>query len=243
MLAICVLLVFHSAQEEAALALEIFLISVFGFSLIAVFTYDAVLCWRFVDFPWVCTSFAAIVVALLNIAEVDRREQTSSARSEISRSFSALIYTTQSVVTNDCQELPSRQQMWSRAPEPYDGACDRIKHFLPQMIYHYDEFAGSQDLSSLEGWARNMEVPGATPTGSWSGQYHSAKQFLLVSNKYSKLFEENSILEKEINWSRSLKNFILTTDLKYWYFAMAFFVGFRLSKTAAELLQAMVSRR
>jgi hypothetical protein len=104
---ICTALVFYSSQSEAVLALEIFFVSVLGFSLIAALSYDSALCWRFVDFPWICTSFAAIVVALLNIAEAARREQASLARSEINRSFSGLIYATQNVVTNDCEELPS----------------------------------------------------------------------------------------------------------------------------------------
>jgi len=108
MVAVSAILVFYTKQNETALALEIFLISTFGFSLVAALSYDATLGWRFVDFPWIFTSFAAIVVALINIAENARREQASYARSEISRSFSELIYSTASVVTNDCENLPTR---------------------------------------------------------------------------------------------------------------------------------------
>jgi hypothetical protein len=39
-----------------------------------------------------------------------------------------------------------------------------------------------------------------------------------------------------------LRSFILSTKLRYWYFAMAFFVGLRLSKTTAEVLQAGAAR-
>jgi hypothetical protein len=67
------------------LAAGIFLISVSGFSFIAWMTFDAALERRFVDFPWICTSFAAIVVALLNISEAGRREQISPKRRWSSR--------------------------------------------------------------------------------------------------------------------------------------------------------------
>jgi hypothetical protein len=81
MIATCLALVLKSAQGEVLVALEIFLVSVSGFSLIAWISFDASLGWRFVDFPWICTSFAAIIVALLNISEADRLKEVSLAKS------------------------------------------------------------------------------------------------------------------------------------------------------------------
>ncbi len=56
MISICVALVLSSPQSEVLVALGIFLISVSGFSFIAWITFDAAIEWRFVDFPWICTS-------------------------------------------------------------------------------------------------------------------------------------------------------------------------------------------
>ena len=225
MIATCLALVLKSAQGEVLVALEIFLVSVSGFSLIAWISFDASLGWRFVDFPWICTSFAAIIVALLNISEADRLKEVSLAKSEISQRFSDLIYAAQSTVTNDCQELPTH------APEPYRGACDRVKHFLSQMTYRHDDISTSLDLDRLSGWAMDLLVPYGYPTGSWYELFDSARRFRATTELFS------PVLRTDI-----LRNFILSIHLRYWYFAMAFFVGLRLSKTTAEVLQARAAR-
>jgi hypothetical protein len=241
MVAVCLALVLKSEQSEVLVALEIFLVSVSGFSLIAWISFDAYLAWRFVDFPWICTSFAAIIVALLNISETGHRQQVSLAKSEISRGFSDLIYATQRAVTNDCQELPTRQGMWEPSPEPYDGACDRMKHFLPQMTYQYDEFSRSLDLSGLRSWAMNMLVQDARPTGSWDRLFDSARRFLATSELFGSLLSQPRTSQND-DKTDVLRHFILSTQLRYWYFAMAFFVGLRLSKTTAEVFQARAAR-
>ena len=109
MIWICITLVLRNPHSEVLVAVGIFVESVSGFSLIAWMTFDAALEWRFVDFPWICTSFAAIVVALLNISEAGRREEVSLAKAELSRRFSDVIFATQSAVTNDCQDLPRKR--------------------------------------------------------------------------------------------------------------------------------------
>lgn len=242
MVAGCTALISISGQGEVAVALEILLISVFGFSVVAAISYDAALCWRFVDFPWICASFAAIVAALLNIGEAARREEVTHARSEISRAFSGLIYATQSAVTNDCDDLPSRSNMWERAPEPYEGACDRMKHFLPQMTFSFNEFSQTQDVTQLTGWALNLIVPDTSPKGSWQGIYNSATQFKQVANRFGPILEEKSAPRPDNSWLGWLRSVMLTAKFKYWYFFLAFFVGLRLSKTTAEVLQVKAQR-
>jgi len=164
-------------------------------------------------------------VALLNISEADRLKEVSLAKSEISQRFSDLIYAAQSTVTNDCQELPTH------APEPYSGACDRLKHFLSQMTYRHDDISTSLDLDRLSGWAMELQVPYGYPTGSWYELFDSARRFRATTELFS------PVLRTDI-----LRSFILSIHLRYWYFAMAFFVGLRLSKTTAEVLQARAAR-
>jgi hypothetical protein len=236
-IATCAALAVGGGHGDVAIALEILVASVLGFSLVAFISFDAALAWRCVDFPWVCASFAAITVALININAAALREQVLVAKSEISKRFSDLIYAVQSTVTNDCQDLPTRREMWTPAPEPYRGACDRMKRFLPQMVSQYDEFSRSSDLSGLRGWAMNMLVPQTQPTGSWAGLTESAKPFLDVSDTYGPILS-GALTAQRVDHSSILHHLVLTTGLRYWYFIMAFFVGLRVSKTTAEVLQA-----
>ncbi len=148
-IAISVGFAWRSGEEEWAAALGIFAISVLGFSLVAAISYDAAMCWRLVDCLWICSSFAAVVVALVTIEEAVNRERTSSARSEITDSFAGLLFAAQSIVTNDCEQASS-DDVRPRSPEPYKGACDRVKHLLPQMTYQYNEFSRSRQASSLK---------------------------------------------------------------------------------------------
>jgi hypothetical protein len=241
MAAASVWLAMRSPQGEIAIALEAFLLSMAGFTLIAWMSFDAALAWRSVDFPWVCTSFAAILVALLNIAEATRRENVQMAKTELSRRFSELIYAAQSVITNDCRELPTRAGMWQRSPEPYNGACDRIQHFAPQMSYAYDEFARTSDHSSLDSWALNLAVRDRTAEGSWAGLSNAAQRVLAASKTYGPVLTES--VQPKTGRFEAIRRAILSTDLKYWYFAMAFFVALRLSKTTAEVFQARAAAK
>lgn len=243
MIAACVSVAVFEKQAGVALAMEIFAISLIGFSFVAWLSYDAALGWRYVDFPWVCSSFAAIVVALINISEVTNREQINSARLEINRAFSSLIYATSSVITDDCQELLTRSTMRERSPEPYNGACDRMKHFLPQMNFAYDDFGRSDDIQILRSWAMNMLVPDSTPNGPWSSQYEFARRFLAAAETYGPKLQPTSVSGHAHSRSSSLSHFGFMTYLPYWYLILAFFVGLRLSKTTAEVLQVRRSKQ
>jgi hypothetical protein len=73
-IAICVALASYTAWEGVSAALVIFFVSVLGFSLVAAISYDAAVCWPLVDAFWICGSFAAVVVALINIDEAGSRQ-------------------------------------------------------------------------------------------------------------------------------------------------------------------------
>jgi hypothetical protein len=83
----------------------------------------------------------------------------------------------------------------------------------------------------------NIRVPNTTPAGSWAGLYDSADRFTKAVTLYKVAIEKN-----KPNLTR-LQQLLLSTELKFWYFFMAFFVGLRVSKTTAEILQAQASAR
>jgi hypothetical protein len=232
-IAVCVGMASYPASEGVSAALAIFFVSVLGFSLVAVISYDATIGWRLVDAFWVCGSFAAVVVALINIEDAASRQQISNARSEITDLFSGLLFGVQSIVTNDCEESPAVWDVRPRTPEPYKGACDQLKHLIPEMSYQYDEFSRTNKISYLKLGAQ-VCVTGAT-TGSWASLNDRANRFLQAADRLRPRLETQP-------QNDSLHQFIASTELKYWYFFMAFFVGLRLSKTAAEVFQIRASR-
>jgi hypothetical protein len=119
----------------------------------------------------------------------------------------------------------------------------RSRFLLPQMAHQYDEFARAQNVSPLKGWAMDIVAPGATPTGGWAAQYDSARRFIRGADLFGPVVQALPRASPEVSQTDGLRSFVLTTDLKYWYFFMAFFVGLRLSKTTAEVLQARASRK
>jgi hypothetical protein len=230
--AICVALASYTAWEGVSAALVIFLVSALGFSLVAAISYDSAVCWRLVDAFWVCGSFAAVVVALINIDEAASRQQISNARSEVTDLFSGLLFAVQSIVTNDCEESPAAWDVRPRSPEPYKGACDQLKHLIPEMSYQYDEFSRTNKVSFLKIGAQ-VCVTGAT-VGSWASLNDRATRFIQTADRLSPILEGDRKRDP-------LHQFIVSTELRYWYFFMAFFVGLRLSRTTADILQMRAS--
>jgi hypothetical protein len=219
--------------EGISAALAIFAASLIGFSLVAAVSHDAVLCWRFVDFFWICSSFAAVVVALVNVDEAIGREQISNARSELTDLFSGLVFAAQSIITTDCEE-PSSDDVRPRSAEPYRGACDQLKHLIPELLYEYDQFAHSNSVASLRLRVKDVLVSGA-PVGAWANLNDRVNRFVETCDRLDPILGMKGKRDP-------LHRFVVGTQVKYWYFFMAFFVGLRLSRTTAEILQVGASR-
>lgn len=224
-------------SNELNIAFSIFLASIAAFSVAAYLSFDCAIGWRCVDFPWILASFAAVVVALTSIAESARRETLYLAKVQMSQSFANLIYAAQSTVTNDCDDLPSRAGMWTRSPEPYQGACDRMKHFIPQMQHQYNEFTTLTESAIPTGWGENIRINEAAAKGSWAGMYDSSTRFTRAITTFETAKARNRPS------SGYLSRVLLGTTLRYWYYFMAFFVGLRLSKSTAEILLARHAAR
>lgn len=221
-----ILLTLFGRGVDLQIATEVFLVSLVGFSAVAAVSWDCVRGWRAVDFPWVCASFIAIIVALANISEASRRERLSLAKSEMSSAFADLIYWTNSMLVNDCVELPTRVGSWQRS-FPGQEACDRIAHFLPQMRRDFD----NPDSSSGNAWG--MEFPPNGPAGSLA----------VPGKKFDRLSNDYMAVKKANPQPTGLQARLVGTEIKFWYLMMAFFVGLRLSKVTAEWLHIHATRK
>jgi hypothetical protein len=228
----CSLLATSERVSDLNLAGEIFGVSVLGFSLIALLSFDCVSGWCVVDFAWVVAAFVAVAAALINISEGARQERLFQANTLFGRAFADLLYATQIIVANECEDSPTRADLSTRSPPPYDGACDRMKHFLPQMEYQYNRFVTSQDITSLNAWGRDVRIPDTAPKDSWVTLYDSGARFTRAIDAYSYVISENTTN------SGIVRSILLGTNRRYWYFFMAFFVGLRMSKATADLFRA-----
>jgi hypothetical protein len=143
-----------------------------------------------------------------------------------------LLFSVQSIVTNDCEESPAAWDVRPRSPEPHKGACDELKHLIPEMSYQYDEFSRTNKVSYLKIGAQ-VCVTGAA-TGTWASLNDRATRFIQTADRLGPVLETDRKRDP-------LHRFIVSTKLKYWYFFMAFFVGLRLARTTADILQMRAS--
>jgi hypothetical protein len=236
--ALAIVLAISVTQHELWTALSILLVSLIGFHTIALLSFDCATCWRAVDYPWVLATFMAILIALTNIYEGARVAPMAAAQIERKQNYEQLIYALKSVITNDCHPKPSRAGMWSVAPEPYEGACDRIEHFLPQI----ENEAARDALSSEEfygnAWGLNILVEEENAIGSWAGLYDAARKFHATSTRTREVIDS-----VRRNPRSPISSWAASGSLKYWYFALAFFLGLRLSKISAELMASVAAKR
>ena len=132
----------------------------------------------------------------------------------------SLIYAIKSTVTNDCHPKVSRVEMWVSSPEPYDGACDRIEHFLPQMEYAFDLETGPHNMSDDASWGKNLLISEESVEGSWAGLYTAARLFIDGSERTTeslKLRDSKDLVLKN--------NLASTGKLTYWQYLLAFAFG------------------
>jgi hypothetical protein len=219
-------------------ALSILLVSFLGFHAIAFLSFDCATCWRAVDYPWVLATFMAILIALTNIYEGSRVAPLAASQIERKQNYENLIYALKGVITNDCHPKPSRAGMWSVAPEPYEGACDRIEHFLPQVENEAARDALSSEGFSGNAWGLDILVQEENALGSWAGLYDVARKFDATSTRTREVIDNvrRSPRSPIASWAAS-------GSLKYWYFMLAFFLGLRLSKISAELMASVATKR
>lgn len=230
-------LALRSARADLGTAAAILGISIVGFSLIAWLSFDAVWVWRLLDYPWVCATFVAVLVALTNISENARREELFRARAEMRTAFSTLIYIVKSAVEANCQQHPSGATMYQPAPEPYKGACEQIIHFVPQMEYQLAQDGFTSSKSDIAAWGQSLCMPNTPLQGRWEAMCTAGQSFDRAAKRAKEAILENS------KPNNPLLTHLLSTDLRYWYYLLAFFVGLRLSKLTAESFQGLSMRR
>lgn len=218
---VCLTIALWSAQPDLRIAGVILVVSLAGFSAIAWLTFDATRAWRLVDYPWVLASFVAVLVALTSISESARREQVSQSKAAAREALSTLNAHTKFLM-EDC-----KKSNW------FPKVCPQIQNYQRWM-----EMELNGDRSEDSHWGERLcppklEIPEILQDWRLLCQYGQ-----LVSQRSQALADQ----EKSPDADR-LSALILKTKLHYWYYILAFFVGLRVSKITAELLQTFIGRK
>lgn len=212
-------------------AILIFGISLIGFHSIALLTADWTRFWRCAGYPLALTGFMAIVTALAGIQETARLQPLNAAVADRKAAYDALMYSLKSVITNDCHAKATRALMYSPSPEPYEGACERMEHFLPQIELSSAAESRVEGLNSGEGWGQDIIIPDSQPSGAWLGLYNDAARFTESVKRTAEVLKESKKTPQNpiAKWAAS-------GAIRNWYFVLTFFLGLQLSKISAELL-------
>lgn len=212
-------------------AVAILVVSMLGFHAIALLAFDSVRAWRFLSYPSLLTSFMAVVTTLASLNESERLSLTTATLQSRQAAYQDLLYALKSTITNDCHPKASRVQIWTPSPEPYQGACDRMEHFLPQIEDAAVREQRLDGLNSGAGWGQNIVVRDTTPVGSWAGLYAAAGRFGKSAEDTQRALDalKTRPPSRVAAWAGS-------SSVKYWYFLLAFFLGASLAKATAEFL-------
>jgi hypothetical protein len=230
---LCLFLAWLHGRQYIWGAIVVLFVSLAGFSLLAGLTFDSVRLWRAVDYLWICITFGAAAVALvnLNLALLDQRVIETRLSCRIGVIY--FINTSKKFLNTECRVTTLsdiQRQVCERLPE----AIERLE-FDVEML----SLPGFSIFDRFRLWPSRL-IPEAHNNfaqilgdGAWRLYSEELSYF---RNLQCLPFEEARQTRKEVD-SYGRTSVIASQQLKYWYLLIAFFTGLRLSRTTAELLQ------
>ena len=217
-------LIEFSRQGDLQTALWIFVISLFGFSILAFMSWDCIRAWRAVDYLWVFSSFVAIMISLQKIRESERLDLLAARRQELVSAFSQLNYQGERVFEAGC--TGEKPVFVLRITEISQQGCARLGDFLPQMQYQIQNVDQYVNI-----WGKEFEE-------------HEFKNFFQTIGQQFDSSLTSYVAAKNANPPPSgLASIVIGTKAKNWYYILAFLVGLRLSRTTSELMQATLQKK
>jgi hypothetical protein len=228
--------IFDAKGNTLKVAVILFVMSFTGFSLVAYFTYDCVRAWRAVDYPWVCASLMAVIFALANATEVGWRQEFDAARTSYKIAISNFSYDLVYFQARHCGQE-------SNLLDIQQGVCRGIPGVIKlaeTLIFEIDspsyELRETPELLWSFYPLHGDEVTKLVYTDTLWRLGFIMDRIWNASGAYQEAFKLAE--ERHHAWQAAL----VKVSVNYWYFLIAFFVGLRLSKTTAELLQAQAAR-
>jgi hypothetical protein len=233
---------------EFAISGAVFLISLFGNSLLAWVTFDAQKAWRAVDYPWVLIAFGSVVLALTNMINAEEQQYFYRAKTSYVTELNSFYTELLKLPAHLCSNLDGLQ-------ESEKSACNSIAHTLgtiqtevtavladdPSRIAEGQDWGGvlfSFGPVKYDPAQTSYPSPQLLPKSEW----RSMESSLIHANASLRAYNSAQIgfSKHRGRWSSRGSTSIY---FALWYMLLAFLVGLRLSRTTAELLQAREAER
>jgi hypothetical protein len=235
---VCLTIAAWSPAGIIANAVLILVVSLAGFHAAVWFSHERKLAWQMLDYALELITVVALIAALAGIQQSAVAEALQAEFSRRKADQANLVYFIKSTITNDCHPKESRKDMWTPSPEPYDGACDRIEHFLPQIEYVFGKETGVETMTADDSWARDLLINDETATGSWRGLYDEAKRFMEGSRRTRHVLDTQGQLSSEF-----IKTLAGSGKLRYWQYLLALALGLRIARRTGGLLDGRAKER
>lgn len=188
--------------------------------------------WKSTDYLFEAVAILSIIAAVSGLNEASKQKYLQEQFAKRKLAQVEFIYSLESLLTNDCEPLKSNSDIWEVYPGPISGECDRIKHMLPQMRYHFDQETGPENMTSEDLWAFNFEYEGEKLEGSWKSVQDKAREFKTLS-----LENEKAISQRDD--SRDKHGFDISKIDKffYWHHVLAFLLAIKISRISMDIFK------
>jgi hypothetical protein len=231
-LGLCAAIATRSTAAVIPNALVVFAVSVVGFHAVAALTYRRKRLWNALDYTMELVTIVTLLAALAGIQEASRLQVLDNEFAKRKAEQAMFLYALKGVITNDCHPKESRMGIWTPSPEPYEGACDRIEHFLPQIEFSFGSETGVENMTSDTSWPQNILINEDAAVGSWKGVYIQAHKLIEGSRRTSA-----TMSAANANASEVTKVLAVSGRLLYWQYLLALVLGLRFARRTAGLLQ------
>jgi hypothetical protein len=212
-------------------AIVIVVVALCGFHVAAWFSYERKLIWQVLDYSLDLVTVASLIAAFAGIQQSSIAEILSSEFAKRKAEQATLVYSIQSVVTNDCHPKESRSGIWTPSPEPHPGTCERLEHLLPQIEYAFGKETGVDTMTSDDEWGSDLIINEQAAVGSWKSLYGDAHKFIDGSHR------TKAVLAAELPLSTgAMKTLAESGKLRFWQYLLAVALGLKIAKKSAGLM-------
>lgn len=188
--------------------------------------------WKSTDYLFEIVAILSIIAAVSGLNEAAKQRALQEQFTKRKLAQVELIYAAQTVVTNDCNPLESRNEVWEISPEPNEGECDRITHMLPQMQFDFDLETGPENMSSDNLWGFNFEYKNQKLEGTWTFVQEKAVNLIKVS-----LENEYAVAQREEAKSRTGFDIAKIESVFYWHHVLAFLLALKISRISMDIFK------
>ncbi|MEH8016137.1 hypothetical protein MN202_02725 [Rheinheimera muenzenbergensis] len=223
---------YHFLDDSLEATIVIFVVSLVFFHVVLFRFKKHENIWKSTDYLFEVVAILSIIAAVSGLNDASKQKYLQEQFAKRKLAQVEFIYAAETVVTNDCDPLKSRADIWEVSPEPNFGECDRLKHMIPQMRFDFDRETGPENMTSDTVWADNFEYKGQKLEGTWEYVQDKAEEFITISKE-----NEKAISQRED--ARGMQGFDISRidSVFYWHHVLAFLLALKISRISMEIFK------